>query len=420
MSTQAITFRLYSVLETSRDGFVYDVLDVSDTDTTLHSHISIQELDTAFLKYFKQSDNPVTLLIPAELAREVQLGVIPGNQSKALQAAPFLVEESLACDLNSTHIALGRDPNTRQTSAVIIQHATLQQCLAEFASADIIVGAIYRDIDTLKKDNHSRLRIAGRRAIIESMEQCTVVATANLEFYIEALGDQRFKDELNTLQIYLHTASGAQASEPPGFLSASPISYCDDHWFPEQFQLAGDCINLAQGQYAPKVFWMSLRLSQWMFIGCVYLALAVLTGSYYGFAAYYDRGSQRLHDNQVTLYKMLFPQDKKIVNLRAQFSQHVNYMGGNENQDRFTELLYTSLNQFGAITDLASGGIRKLQYQSAPPVLDLEVLVDSVKKLDTFEHSLSKKGLTLRIESINQKGDAFVSRIQVSADCYQC
>ncbi len=420
MSSHPVIFRLYCVLETPTEGFVYDVLDLRDSDTTLHSHLSFTELDAALAAHLKQSGNPVTLLIPAELTRKVQLGVIPGSHSKALQAAPFLVEESLASDLNSTHIALAHDPNTRQTAAVIIQHHTLQQCLVEFVSADITVGGIFRDIDTLKKDNRDRLWIAGQRAIIKSVEQCAVVATANLEYYFESLADKRFVAELHTLQTCVHTPSVSPESVLPGSLAASPISYSEDHWFPEQFHLADNCINLAQGQYAPKISWMSLRPSQWLFVGCMYLALTLLTGSYYGFGVHYKRGSQQLHDKQVALYKTLFPQDKKIVNLRVQFARHVNEMGGNDNPDRFTELLYTALSLFGEITNLEIGGIRNLQYQSAPPVLGLEVLVDSVKRLNSFEHSLSEKGLTPRIESITQEGDAFVGRIQVSADCYQC
>ena len=95
-------------------------------------------------------------------------------------------------------------------------------------------------------------------------------------------------------------------------------------------------------------------------------------------------------------------------------------MEENSDRDRFTDLFYTVLEQFGRITDHAIDGIRYLQYQSSPPILSLEVVVESAKKLDDLERLLSKAALSTRIESITQEGAVFLGRIQVSADCSQC
>lgn len=420
MESYHVIFRLYSPLETSAQCTMYDVLDRREAKPVFHSHIALDDFNAESLAGQGNTAIKTLLLIPGEYTRRVDLGIVAGNHKKALQAAPFLVEESLASPLADTHIALHRDQKSGHTRAVTVHHKVLADSLAELLAANITIDGIYPDTEVFEHTGSNRLFLVGNRALLASSKDCVALAEKHLEVYLSALAPESYDENSTANTVYRHESPHTPTAPVPSIVETWTAEESPDHWFPKHCELSDTAINLAQGPYTASTPWFGTHRTLWALAACVYLGFLLLSMTYYGAGWYYDREANSLYGEQLALYQQLFPEDTKIINLRAQFSQHVREMGSENDRDDFSELVYTALEQFQATVSQPTVGLRYLQYQSNPPALSMEMLVPSVTQLDDFEQALTDQGFTARIDSISQEGDEFLGRVQIEARCVQC
>ncbi|MFK8050062.1 MAG: type II secretion system protein GspL [Halioglobus sp.] len=420
MEHRKIIFRLYSELESLCEEPIYDVLEIGETVETIDIGVNFDSVDRTLISYLKSTGTTIILNIPAEIVREIPLGAVPGSTKKSLSAAPFLVEEFLPYSLSASHVTLRRDLASKHITAFVIQQESLRQCLEVFSKEAIRVDCVIRDVDNLTDNKRPFIHVIGNRAIIGTSKECTALSLTNSEFYLEALSKELSTSELSEIEVLVYTSQNRRISPLPNHLTEMPTVYITEDWFLQQFQLTDTCTNLAPGIYASENSSLGFRQAHWVFLCCLCLTLIALASTYYGFAVHLTRLSHHLVIDQQNIYKQLFPQDKIIVNIRAQVAQHLAAMELDKHKDGFNELFYPVLEQYGSLAGRVNGEIRHLHYQSAPPGITIEILTTSAKVVDELEQELSKLGLSTLVESIRQEGDAFLGRIQVSKDCKQC
>jgi len=413
-------FRLYSECESNDDHPLYDILDLRQTQAVLHKRCSLKNLEYEFLCTLQDKTSTIVLVVPAQHTRQVKLPLVRGSAKNAIQSAPFLVEETLATNLQSCHVAVTRDASTGQISALVIEHEKLLAYLDDFLTSKISVEHIFRDCDTLAETEFPSVYLRDTSAIIKTKHLCHTLTLDYLADFLEAGRSQLQSSGNEPLHLKIETPEGTPGRELFKSFDDIVISNVSDHWFPERFDISDTCTDLAQGRYATRKFVLGMSAAQISVLISGYAGIVLLLLTYQGLSLYYESKSEALINQQIALYQMLFPQDEKIVNLRVQFEQQLARITHNPTPDRFNTLMSASIIEFQDIAAQSNASIRALLYQSSPPALALSLWVDGVGELNDYQQRLALLNLNAHIKSINQLEDRFSGQVVVSAECALC
>jgi general secretion pathway protein L len=110
------------------------------------------------------------------------------------------------------------------------------------------------------------------------------------------------------------------------------------------------------------------------------------------------------------LYRELFPEDSKLVNIRAQFDQHLQGAGGS-GQPRLLSLLSqvsAALNQSGRKVEIA-----QVDFSEVRGDLAMQVVATGFADLEQLREHLQDRGLTVQLGSATREGTSVSARVVV-------
>lgn len=409
-------FRLHSDLETPSKSPVLDIMEPLDGEFLCHNSVSIETLDTVLYDSLKDSKKKAVLLVPTEYARVISIENVGANRRKIHKSVPYLVEETLAGDLSENHIAISASAD--HVTAIVTTNEAMEFWRSTIQEFGVQLTAIYRDIDTLQPTVRGYALVANNRAILAWPEYRAALSLKNLPIFLEALPQELVNSSLSsirTLDTHIDLVEGYM-----GDFGKTAIRGDSLPWFPHLYNFDHRAINLAQGKYSPSSSFTQLRTPHWAVIVVVLFVLLASTLAYYGAGFNYETRTDELKQRQAVLYRELFPDDNKIVNIPVQMRQHIEQLSHTSSTNRFSKIFVTTLRQLNEITDLTLGRVQYIQYQSSPTVLGLEVTLDSVKQLDKLKQALLTQGLIISVETVSQQETQFIARIRVEPECEQC
>ena len=322
---------------------------------------------------------PWQLILPVEAATccAVQL---PSTRKRWLQQAlPFAVEEALAEDVEQMHLALGPVLEDGKHRVIAVQRNWLKAWLEALGGAP---EAIWVDADLLPAQG-TQLCWVQQRWLLSGQDAARVAISSQDWPLIQdlcALPVMAYAPEPQTL-------AGVEAvialAEPERFLAANP----------------GQC-NLAQGEFAKA---RQTPLHAWLKpVGLAVAACVVLqVGFNWAQSAYFNQAADQYAADSTALYRTLFPMDTRIVNLRAQFDQHL------------TQGLLQQHNVLALLNRLAAGApeslrIEQLKYRQAEAELEIRMLAPSLYALEQAQANWQAAGLQVSLGS-TQQGPSGVS-----------
>jgi general secretion pathway protein L len=167
-------------------------------------------------------------------------------------------------------------------------------------------------------------------------------------------------------------------------------------------------INLMQGKYsgekAEKFKGINFR--------SVALALSVVLilqiSTNFLSALYLKTKASQLETQSLELYQELYPEDTRIVNIRAQMENHLKTPGANASENNFIELLAAIAGQLGA--DMQ---IQTITFSTGDNGLTLELRASSLAQLDALESALDSMGYPAEITYANQNNQIISGRISI-------
>ena len=329
------------------------------------------------------------LVLPVEAvtACAVQLPTTKGRWMR--QALPFAVEELLADDVEAMHLALGEVLADGRHRVFAVQRDWLAGWLALCEAQP--PAAIRVDADLLPASGIQLLwsegrwllggEVAARLAL--SDEDCRALCASFDEL------PQVHADEAVELPV-------AEAERQP--LDNPHL------WLAGQ---SGGC-NLAQGEFAPRHAggdwqrWTPLLgavaiclLLQWIFL--------LVQGWYL------EREADQFRTASEQLYRELFPQDSRLINLRAQFDQHL-ASGGAGAQGRLLSVLGQASE---ALQDEAGVQIQQLDFSDSHGDLSLQVRAPGFDGLERLRERLSESGLNVELGSACREANGVSARVVI-------
>ncbi|EXF42865.1 general secretion pathway protein L [Pseudomonas sp. BAY1663] len=166
-------------------------------------------------------------------------------------------------------------------------------------------------------------------------------------------------------------------------------------------------VNLAQGDFAVAVG--NTGLGYWKPLFAVAgLILLLQLGFNLGQAWYFQRQGDAYAEASLALYRELFPEDLRIVNLRAQFDDHLAQRSGGQ-----AGLLRLLEHTAGALEDGIPVNVDQLDYNQDRGDLALQVRAMDFATLETLRRRLGETGQSVQLGSASREGDGVSARVVI-------
>ncbi|MCI0917379.1 type II secretion system protein GspL [Pseudomonas stutzeri] len=338
----------------------------------------------------EQAPAAVTLVLPAEVCSAVAVNLPTRKARWISQALAYAVEELLAENVDDLHLTHGDALDDGRRRVIAVRRQLLADWLADLQAQGLTIVAIHVDADLLPRDG-TQLMVIGARALLGGAQE------ARLAF---------------DLQQWPHLAGqcpsprhghGTPDEAPPLLDDYQPV---DD---PYRFLAAGRAaaLNLAQGDFAVKA--AGSGLGRWK-PALVVLALVLAVQLIFNLVQAWslERQAERYAQSSRALYSELFPEDRRIVNLRAQFDEHIGQRaGGPSGFMRLLDEVALAMTEGVAVT------VSQLDYNQTRGDLALQVRASDFATLEQLRQRLGETAENVQLGSASRDGDAVSARVVV-------
>lgn len=369
----------------------------------------------------------ITLLIPTEWLLLTQVN-LPSKQLKHIQQAlPFLVEESLAADIDTQHVAMANRKGESVTVA-IIERDRLQQILNQISTFDLIPDAVVIDGLTLPTHSsaQSSAKSSGKNCASLLLEQHRSSLRTGSDLAISVSSDNTtalldsWQEQNPDSELHIYSASPeiaakwrVQLESSAGAQGITLIDHCDNAYQINANPNAwGTTLNLLQGEFAPRKkrqqSSVNLRLPAiTASVGLVcYIGYLLLGGFYFQYQA------EQQYQQTLDLYRSYFPDDRRIVNVRTQTRNHLNNTGAGQSSE-FLALL----GQFAQHWQPQASNLQmqQIRFNRQRRELIIELNSKSIAQLDQLRNQLSAQGLTAELLSAIEESNGIRGRLKLTA-----
>lgn len=122
----------------------------------------------------------------------------------------------------------------------------------------------------------------------------------------------------------------------------------------------------------------------------------------------------RLDQQVSTLYRSLFPQDEKIINVRVQMEQHLNRAVEPKPRAGFLSLVGRLSRQLSAMGKLADMQVQQMRYDSQQNILWLDIHIKDIQLLDQLKQGLENQALDVTILSVNNEEQWIKGQLRIN------
>ncbi len=317
----------------------------------------------------------VALVLPMEAASAFVISLPTQKARWMRQALPYAVEELLAEEVELFHLALGDMTAEGRYRVFAIRRALLGGWLDELQEIGLNIAAIYLDADLLPRSGEQALAMGER-----------VLLGGELDTRL-AIAAERWPQ----FQPFFDTLVQPTTSEDPYALLA---------------QGRGRAVDLAQGEFAPRSdnkAWTIWR----PFVAVLGMWAVLYLGTCLVQAWQLERRGDAFNDASVALYKELFPEDKRIVNLKAQFAEHLSQ--GQQSEGGFISMLEQAS---GAIAEAKSPlSVVQVDYSQVRGDLALQIRAKDFAALEQLRQRLVEGGMKVQLGSASREEEGITARV---------
>ncbi|MDI9245300.1 type II secretion system protein GspL [Marinobacter sp. CHS3-4] len=368
-------------------------------------------------------------LIPGEEALFC-LADIPAKQSRFIQQAlPFAVEEQIAQDIESVHLALG--PHTENGYQVAaIDHRQMGHWIELFSGwSHAVLEAIYPDASLLPiTDNGWSICLDGDTAMMANDQgEWLSVQSRNLGMFVQTLSAPPSEEVVAEVPVTLFATENEfdHSQADIGLLKgAARLAVKEQVLELMPLELLAHAhhhhlcapINLCQGGYSIRrkktgVFgvWKPL-----VAVASVWFILQVAVEI--GFGYYHSERAEQVQEQAMGIYREFFPNDRRTTagNVRRVVQGQLNQLQERGTDAGFIALMKYTGSEYTKLAGADSVVFNSVNYSQNRGELVVDVRADSYGKLSALRNGLSDKGLEAQIGSVVNEADGARGRLTVS------
>ncbi|KPQ01617.1 type II secretion system protein GspL [Marinobacter sp. HL-58] len=368
-------------------------------------------------------------LIPGEEALFC-LADIPAKQTRFVhQALPYAVEEQIAQDIESVHLALG-NRTEKGFRVAAVDHERMAEWVAMFSGWEHLkLEAIYPDAGLLPiTDGGWSICLDGETAMLASDQgEWLSVQARNLAMFAQTLvlppsdevvaevpvtiygTEQEFEHQQADLSELRSSERLAVSEETLELMPLELLAYSHHHHLCQP-------INLCQGEYSIRTG-RSGALTAWRpLIAVASVWFVIQIGVELGMGFYHLQKAEQTRGEAMAIYREAFPDDSRTHagNVRRVVQGQLRQMQSDGPDAGFITLMKYTGEQYSKVPDTGSVMFNSVNYSSNRGELVVDVRADSYNKLSALRNGLTDQGLKADIGSVVNESDGARGRLTVS------
>ncbi len=387
-----------------------------DRQDALVSHGSGDLATLARLVDLKSALDPedVVLLIPAEHCLSIRCTVPGRTVGQMRRALPYAVEEFIADDIDTMHLAVAAVKRNEPVDTVLIDRELLSSWLASLASHGVVPGHALPDTALLPQTPGTvAVLFDDQRVLIRAMHQMAAAEAATLPLALQSLVAAAGSAPLQVLMVNGNLGRTARAAvEQAG---DAPIDWVELQtevtplaYLAAAYPAASGSMNLLQGSYAP----VHLRSDAWVrwrgVAALLGIWFVVLLGSETVTGLWADYRAETLSADVDALYREFFPNDRRVLDPYKQMAAH---LGASAAAGPSFLNLLASLGEGLAAEPTAA--LHSVSFNDGRSELGAEVAVAGFDALEKLKNAWAKTGVAVEIASADQQGAQVQARIRL-------
>lgn len=371
-------------------------------------------------------------LLPAHLVSYCSAH-IPAKQARYIrQALPFAVEEQLAQDIETVHLALGsRRGDNWDVAAIDNRHMEAWTSRLDSWNGTILT-AVYPDAGLIPlgdaymgivvEADDALIRLAGGGWFRMPAEGLAMFAEALLqqslqsdevvqgERRINVFGREEALEAQRVALAALEQEEGVRVIREPVTVTTAALLAHAHHGG------VNGAINLCQGPYEPDTGQASAWRQWRVAAGVAAVWFLLQTGIEIGQGYYHQHQAERLEAQAVQMYRSVFPQEPGLTpqNLQRRLQARLNAADSQGSQVNFLALLRHAGYQYSVMPGRNQTHFDSINYSRQQGELRLDVRADTFGRLDSLKAGLEEAGLQAQIGSVVNEASGARGRITVS------
>lgn len=400
----------------------------------------------------EQLPDEVILFVSGGLAVHKKLEINASQKKHLNTALPFMVEEELAQDIDSIHLASLTDRKTDSVQISAIAHQDMQQLLSLFEESQLLLDRIMVEGQFLESEKgFTTLLLDDQSVTVVSPDfAATSLDYDALSYVLTNQADQPVEDSMvdvlldgtdishqSQIQMMFSEGSFAPASEKvenirswldeQGWLVNEQVledtvfEYFACRYF--KARRSGELIDLRQGAYqCPRKAGRQIR--RWRPIVVVAACWFLLElGLSAGQALVYQRQADELWVQTMAEYLQIFPNDQQARNAQAQqqtsfsvqrvLENRLRTAGRKQTGEPFLPLLQKVSMVSENLDKEAKVEPQSMDFNDSSGQLVLEFQAGSLESVDQFLAALNNAGLSTKLDSANQVKTGVLARMTI-------
>ncbi|MDB6063737.1 MAG: type secretion system protein GspL [Verrucomicrobiaceae bacterium] len=366
----------------------------------------------------------ITLIVPAETVLINSVSV-PSSKLQHIRAAvPHLVEDWSAAEIETLHIATASRADNGKVPIAAISKELLTHWLAALETAGLRCEQIYIDALLLPSSFDTLALFVDKNRILLRWAAHNAGAI-NIDSLEPLLRSLLKHGDIRKIQWSAEAATDVTVLERVQTLLADlqhrhEITVDRDHAVTTFWQLLSKktiggglpLINLRQGVFAvPDRHQASWRRWRPTVLVASFFAVAIFMLNAIGGIVLNHRASIA-HAQNEALYRELFPQDQRLVNVAQQFRAHL-ATASNDGHAPFL-LLFSQLAETIKNNNTEPPlQLRSLVFDAATGVLQVELVTPNIQTLDTLQKQLSAQHLRSKVISAIKENGSLIGRLSI-------
>lgn len=356
---------------------------------------------------------------------------IPAKQSRfVLQALPFAVEEQIAQDIESMHLALGRHtPDGYQVAAIDQQQ--MRRWLALFSGwHHVRLEAIYPDAALLPAttDGWTACLDGDGVMLLSQNGEWLRMQTTNLGLLGATLAVPASEEVIaeipvtvygsdTDLEIYQSAIVELSGGNGRVRLEQKPLEFSTLELLAWAYhQHLCNPVNLCQGAYAVNAGG-SNPLRPWkplLAVASVWFVVQLALNA--GMGVYHSQQAEKLQDQAMAVYRAAFPGDRRTHagNVRRVLEGQLRVAGSGQQEIDFVTLLKYTGDQYSRLADAGSVTFNSINYSRNRGELVVDMRADSYDRMSSLRNGLASQGLQAQIGSVVNESTGSRGRLTVS------
>ncbi|MEZ5507685.1 MAG: type II secretion system protein GspL [Gammaproteobacteria bacterium] len=429
------------VCEAAQDGMPLDMLDDlmvewtwSDGDHPVQppAIVSFQELAAELQRRWPHSyQYGIDLVVSGAHTVGADVSIPTKQMRQIAQALPYMLEDQLAQDVSQFHLIYTANGNSGDISVLGIPQQLVAVTQRLFAEQNLPLDAIFADMlclplasnewTLLADSKHLLIRHAELGGMSIEIDAAPVVLAAifdNWEPKPATLRVMLCKEHLtdsltNWIKTQINSAVADQnmAVEFDDIASDYFVVLCDRlQKMPRKHPA-----NFLQGAFAAKgrrkpsgYNWKPLAALAASFV-------IVYTGYLYTQSWKYNAEAKRVEAEATSLYKRLFPQDRRIVNVKRQMEQHIKDFQKGQTSESFLALLTLTGQHIQTMNRTATDAIKpqRAAFDENQGDLRLDLQAKDFGQLENFKTRLESASLLVETASAAQDAGVVKARLKI-------